>query len=381
VFLGRGLDSEEFWALRGVSFTVDEGTIVGVVGKNGSGKSTLLKILSRIVAPTEGSAVVRGRTASLLEVGTGFHPELTGRENIFLNGAILGMPRREIQRKFDEIVEFAEVERFLDTPVKFYSSGMYVRLAFAIAAHIDPDILIVDEVLSVGDRAFQDKSLGKMRDVTQSQGRTVLFVSHNTGLLRTLCQRGLLLSAGHLIDSGDIDQVLDAYLLGGGPEGDDVPLENRSTDAPVFVRSLRVLVGGRTSHKVPFRQPFSIQLEIEATEEFSAVVGVAILDSGGTVLTTSHTQEIGAPETDRSRRSQIFERGVNERTLNVDENIFRPGRYVIEVSIFSRRLVETFDRLPRAATFEVTTAGGEVYFDERQPGLVFPAGTWWADRA
>ena len=188
--------SHPFWALKDVSFEVERGEVVGIIGRNGAGKSTLLKILSRIVEPTGGSARLRGRVASLLEVGTGFHPELTGRENIYLNGAILGMRKAEIDRKFDEIVAFAEIEEFLDTPVKRYSSGMYVRLAFAVAAHLEPEILIVDEVLAVGDYAFQKKCLGKMHDVAAGDGRTILFVSHNMGALAQLCNRGVLLEKG-----------------------------------------------------------------------------------------------------------------------------------------------------------------------------------------
>ncbi|HEY3602141.1 MAG TPA: ABC transporter ATP-binding protein [Chthoniobacterales bacterium] len=201
----------DFWALRDLSFTIASGEMVGVIGENGAGKSTLLKILSRITEPTRGEAILRGRPASLLEVGTGFHPDLSGRENIFLNGAILGMRRREIERKFDEIVAFSEVEQFIDTPVKRYSSGMYVRLAFAVAAHLDPDILLVDEVLAVGDAAFQKKCLGKMGDVTRA-GRTVLFVSHNMASILALCERAILLKGGRLINNGPTQQVVRDYL-------------------------------------------------------------------------------------------------------------------------------------------------------------------------
>src|SRR5204862_2694696 len=193
-----GANLEEVWALRDVSFEVKRGEVVGIIGRNGAGKSTLLKILSRITEPTEGKVTLRGRVASLLEVGTGFHPELTGRENIYLNGAILGMSRGEIRAKFDEIVAFAETEKFLDTPVKRYSSGMYVRLAFAVAAHLEPEILVIDEVLAVGDAEFQKKCLGKMREVARGLGRTVLFVSHNMGAVRSLCETGLLLSEGKI---------------------------------------------------------------------------------------------------------------------------------------------------------------------------------------
>jgi ABC-type polysaccharide/polyol phosphate transport system ATPase subunit len=201
-------EEEEFWALRDVSFDIRQGEVVGVIGRNGAGKSTLLKILSRITEPTAGRVSLRGRVASLLEVGTGFHPELTGRENIYLNGAILGMSRMEIRKKFDEIVAFAEVERFLDTPVKRYSSGMYVRLAFAVAAHLEPEILIVDEVLAVGDVAFQQKCIGKMQDVARGEGRTVIFVSHNMVATQSLCDRALLLNAGMIeFDGGPVEAV------------------------------------------------------------------------------------------------------------------------------------------------------------------------------
>jgi lipopolysaccharide transport system ATP-binding protein len=203
---------EDFWALKDVSFEVNAGDVVGIIGRNGAGKSTLLKVLSRITEPSEGRIEIDGRIASLLEVGTGFHPELTGRENIFLNGAILGMTRAEIRRKFDEIVAFAEVERFLDSPVKRYSSGMYVRLAFAVAAHLEPEILVVDEVLAVGDHQFQQKCLGKMQDVSQKEGRTVLFVSHQMGTVRQLCTRAILLKDGRIAHMGSTNEVVEAYL-------------------------------------------------------------------------------------------------------------------------------------------------------------------------
>jgi lipopolysaccharide transport system ATP-binding protein len=202
---------QELWALDNLSFDIRRGEVVGIIGRNGAGKSTLLKILSRITEPTKGYADIFGRVGSLLEVGTGFHPELTGRENIFLNGAILGMRKAEIERKFDQIVAFAEIPEFIDTPVKHYSSGMYVRLAFSVAAHLDTDILLVDEVLAVGDTAFQRKCLGKMEDVAY-EGRTVLFVSHNMGLLQALCQRGIFIERGMITSDGSISEAVDAYL-------------------------------------------------------------------------------------------------------------------------------------------------------------------------
>ncbi|MGA1366974.1 MAG: ABC transporter ATP-binding protein [Blastocatellia bacterium] len=212
-FGSQATPAPELWALDGVSFEIGSGEVVGIVGRNGAGKSTLLKILSRITEPTRGRIEVYGRVGSLLEVGTGFHPELSGRENIFLNGSILGMRRREIAARFDEIVDFAELEGFLDTPVKRYSSGMYVRLAFAVAAHLEPEILLIDEVLAVGDAAFQKKCLGKMSEIAQG-GRTVLFVSHNTAAMQHLCRRGILLDGGRVVADGPMEGVLETYLRG-----------------------------------------------------------------------------------------------------------------------------------------------------------------------
>lgn len=211
VHSGPGIDGECFWALRDISLEVEQGKVLGIVGRNGAGKSTLLKILSRVTTPTKGTAKIKGRIASLLEVGTGFHPELTGRENIYLNGTILGMSKSEIKRKFDEIVSFSEVEKFIDTPVKRYSSGMYVRLAFAVAAHLEPEILVVDEVLAVGDIQFQKKCLGKMGDVAR-QGRTVLFVSHNLSAIRKLCHNGIVLTDGQITSEGTAAEAVEAYL-------------------------------------------------------------------------------------------------------------------------------------------------------------------------
>ncbi len=232
---------EEFWALQDISFELEPGARLGIIGRNGAGKSTLLKILSRITEPTNGRVTIEGRVASLLEVGTGFHPELSGRENIYLNGSILGMDKAEIRKKFDEIVAFAEVERFLDTPVKRYSSGMYVRLAFAVAAHLEPEILIVDEVLAVGDAAFQKKCLGKMRDVS-GQGRTVIFVSHNMEAVQKLCTTGLLLHKGKLVTLGPIEQVTRKYMEGSdtGTALYDIPVPENKEKEYGFVHRIQV---------------------------------------------------------------------------------------------------------------------------------------------
>ena len=262
---------EEFWALKDVSFEVQQGEVVGIIGRNGAGKSTLLKILSRITDPTEGRVRIKGRVASLLEVGTGFHPELTGRENIFLNGAILGMSRVEIKRKFDEIVAFSEIEKFLDTPVKRYSSGMYVRLAFAVAAHLEPEILVVDEVLAVGDGEFQKKCLGKMKEVSTG-GRTVLFVSHQLGAVCTLCSKGLLLRAGQLAFDGKVEEAAHLY-SSGGPLASQVELvsgheggreqtlrkvriaSNRSSGSAVIPPGAKVTVDFELSPPTPLLRP------------------------------------------------------------------------------------------------------------------------------
>lgn len=262
---------ENFWALQDVSFEVRQGEVLGVIGRNGAGKSTLLKVLSRITEPTEGRVRVRGRVASLLEVGTGFHPELTGRENIFLNGTILGMTRREIDRKFDEIVAFAEIEQFLDTPVKRYSSGMYVRLAFSVAAHLEPEILIVDEVLAVGDHQFQKKCLGKMQDVAARDGRTVLFVSHNMAAIQTLCGRAMLLERGRLRMSGGTQEVVEAYLKRSGDAGGGEAAAEVALGSNVVLRGIRVEPGIVTSGR-----PADFELEL-ASREPTQVHELAIL--------------------------------------------------------------------------------------------------------
>ena len=271
---------EEFWALRDLSLEIRQGEVVGIIGRNGAGKSTLLKILSRITEPTEGRARIRGRAASLLEVGTGFHPELTGRENVFLNGAILGMSRAEIQKKFDEIVAFAEVERFLDTPVKRYSSGMQVRLAFAVAAHLDPEILIVDEVLAVGDLAFQRKCLGRMREVSSQEGRTVLFVSHNTGALSNLCSRGVVLDSGSMVADTDIHAALSLYLKNSS-QGSSVSRDRVTSPRIVGVRvDESALQRGDFEVRISFVSPFDLD---------PPVGGVVITDAGGIPIVGTNT--------------------------------------------------------------------------------------------
>jgi lipopolysaccharide transport system ATP-binding protein len=260
----EGDEVEEFWALKNVSFQVKEGEVLGIIGRNGAGKSTLLKVLSRITEPSEGRVLLRGRVASLLEVGTGFHPELTGRENIFLNGAILGMRRSDIQRKFDEIVSFAGVERFLDVPVKRYSSGMYVRLAFSVAAHLECDVLIVDEVLAVGDHEFQRKCLGKMHDVASNEGRTVLLVSHNLTAINEMADRALLLDAGRVAVDGSVSDALSTYLSKGAMAPIYVCPRERPRHTP-HLRRVKVLTSDPNGmHR--FGEPLEIEFLIKHDE-------------------------------------------------------------------------------------------------------------------
>ncbi len=275
--------AEEFWALRDVSFEVEPGDVVGIIGRNGAGKSTLLKLLSRITEPTIGRATIRGRIASLLEVGTGFHPELTGRDNIFLNGAILGMSRAEITRKFDEIVAFAEVERFLDTPVKHYSSGMYVRLAFSVAAHLEPEILVVDEVLAVGDAQFQKKCLGKMGEVARNTGRTVLFVSHNTSALQAICRTGLWLQQGRVVHNGPINECLSAYLSSGTEAATFSTVDQRKPHICSVVVDRAALATGRLRIVVGFKSPFPLGRPVIGITLFSKL-GQPIAGSNGRMM-------------------------------------------------------------------------------------------------
>lgn len=282
------------WALKDVSFDVQQGEVMGIIGHNGAGKSTLLKILSRITEPTEGSVDLYGRVGSLLEVGTGFHPELTGRENIYLNGAILGMKRAEIERKFDEIVSFAEVERFIDTPVKHYSSGMYLRLAFAVAAHLEPDILLVDEVLAVGDAQFQKKCLGKMGQVAQ-QGRTVLFVSHNLAAISSMCKTVLVLESGRLKLKGSTAQSIDYYQSSLNAQ------ENESNDllprGAARFRKPTIISHHQAEASIQSSEPFSACIELIVGKEFVGYDLFCILmDSLGNIIVHAHTDNRSLPE-------------------------------------------------------------------------------------
>jgi lipopolysaccharide transport system ATP-binding protein len=289
-------NTEEFWALQDVSFEVKRGEVIGIIGRNGAGKSTLLKILSRITEPTTGKIEIGGRIASLLEVGTGFHPELTGRENIYLNGAILGMSREEIKRKFDEIVAFAEVEKFLDTPVKRYSSGMYVRLAFAVAAHLEPEILIVDEVLAVGDIGFQKKCLGKMGDVAKKEGRTVLFVSHNMSAITQLCTAGIWLHQGGICKQGSSSDVVKDYLLFETDKKNNglisASMHYHIPQGITFQSVTLINQNQKNKAHLLFREPLHFYCEFQVTIDIDSVrfaIGIQALD--GTSICVAHSTD------------------------------------------------------------------------------------------
>lgn len=325
---------KSFMALDGINFEVKPGEVIGIIGKNGAGKSTLLKILSQITPPSKGSITLRGRVGSLLEVGTGFHPELTGRENIYLNGAILGMRKSEIKEKFDEIVAFSGVENFLDTPVKRYSSGMYVRLAFAVAAHLDPEILVVDEVLSVGDAEFQKKCLGKMKEVTNKGGRTVLFVSHNMGAIRNLCSRVVLLEDGKVKKIGDTHEVVNEYMAEGAElaEAHITDRQRIMGDKSAYITKLSV----NSSKEKHATNIFSINEPIECNIHYTVEQKIdhisffaLVYDNDGRVLMSTFQKDVKC----------IDNPTVGEHTIQLllDDPELLPGTYPISVGIFAHR--------------------------------------------
>jgi lipopolysaccharide transport system ATP-binding protein len=347
---GGQFTSEEFWALHDVSFRVQPGEVVGIIGRNGAGKSTLLKILSRITEPTTGKVKLRGRVASLLEVGTGFHPELSGRENIFLNGAILGMSRAEIRRKFDEIVAFAEVERFLDTPVKRYSSGMYVRLAFAVAAHLEPEILIVDEVLAVGDSAFQKKCLGKMQDVSRAEGRSVLFVSHNLSAIRQLCNSAVLLAAGSVQAAGPCQRVLEVYQhgLAGAPATTVPPPPPDILDRAYATRVDVETIDGKPQLTLPVGQPWRVRVAFKiARSQKAFVVGLGVKATDGISVQTAWL-----PPRD-------LEPGDYEAVFTQDRVVIEAGTYLLRIGLSStERTFQQFD----ATRIDIVSEGAKGFF-------------------
>jgi lipopolysaccharide transport system ATP-binding protein len=352
--------SEELWALKNVNFEIQPGERVGIIGRNGAGKSTLLKVLSRITEPTAGKVRIRGRVSSLLEVGTGFHLELSGRENIFLNGAILGMTRREIIRRFDEIVAFAELEKYLDTPVKRYSGGMYIRLAFAVAAHLEPEILIVDEVLAVGDAAFQKKCLGRMEDVAE-QGRTILFVSHNMALISNLCTRTIVMENGRIIGSGETQEMIEKYMASldstslseSSGHFDLTQRTNNYGKRNIMIHSITLLDKDSKPGKTFFMgMKMTIQIEIEGLSGYShSGIGLIFKTPGGQCLTGISTA--------MTRTTIQHPRQEKELAILKIPNVpFVPGTYHIDISAISgeERPVKRVDFVERAATFEVVEA-------------------------
>jgi lipopolysaccharide transport system ATP-binding protein len=369
--------TNDLWALKDVNLDVRPGEVVGIVGRNGAGKSTLLKILSRITHPTEGRVRMRGRVGSLLEVGTGFHPELTGRENIFLNGAILGMSRREISRKFDEIVAFAEVERFLDTPVKRYSSGMYTRLAFAVASHLEPEILIVDEVLAVGDAAFQRKCLGRMSDVSR-EGRTVLFVSHNMSAVKSLCGRGVLIDAGRIAFDGDVDTAVNRYLDTGSEmarTGIIPESAHRHSDDKTEARVLRVRVtdlDGNDVNQLYFGQRFRVGMTVNVMKDIEdALFEISLSTLDGTHVTYSTTIDGGA--------SPIHVRRGTHEVWGEFDVMLLPRDYTVDVGVHHAQNGMTADFVQRTLDFSVlrvAQSGDDHYPWLRTRGCVRANATW-----
>jgi lipopolysaccharide transport system ATP-binding protein len=365
--LGRS-STEEFWALKDINFDIYPGEIVGIIGRNGAGKSTLLKTLSRVIQPTTGEAILHGRVASLLEVGTGFHPELTGRENIFINGSILGMSRSEIKCKFDEIVNFAEIEKFLDTPVKRYSSGMYVRLAFSVAAHLEPEILIVDEVLAVGDAAFQKKCLGKMEDVAKQKGRTVLFVSHNMAAVKSLCHKSIWLDNGNIKETGEAGEIIAKYLT----VSESVSHEriwNNAEDAPgnERVKWHKVCIRAESKNsslEINVDTPLLVEFEcwnylenvkLNFSLHLFNIEGVRILN------TFSHPK--------------LFTSGLIKGTCHIPNNFLNSQTYYINIMLVEGA-ARVLHELENALTFEVNDVEREVDWYGKWEGLVRPKLNW-----
>lgn len=375
-------DSKElFWALKDVSFEVNAGEVFGIIGRNGSGKSTLLKILSRIAEPTKGKAVLDGRTASLLEVGTGFHPELTGRENIFFNGSMLGMSRQEINKKFNEIVEFSEVEKFIDTPVKFYSSGMYVRLAFSVAAYLEPDILILDEVLAVGDAAFQQKSLRKILS-TMEEGRTVIFVSHSMGSVRQLCSRGLLLRNGQVAFMGNTEELIEKYME---VMEEEAPITNVRTqwnnDGSVqnnfFVPDKLFLTnssGAKIDKPAPNDKDYFVNIQATVKEESELLtIGIGVFNANRTLMFLSFP-------TDTLKDSwQKLSKGKCTLRVKLPKHTLNSGDYTISLVGGMHNKFWLFEPGTKTPSIEFIISGGlskSPYWKQPREGLLAPILEW-----
>ncbi len=369
-----GIDTkEEFWALRNVSLEINKGDIVGIIGRNGAGKSTLLKILTGITPPTEGEIIMHGRVASLLEVGTGFHPELTGRENIFLNGAILGMTKKEIARKFDEIVAFAGIDKFLDTPVKYYSSGMYVRLAFSVAAHMEPDILLVDEVLAVGDAEFQKKCLGKMKEVTETSGRTILFVSHNLAAIQSLCKKSVLLEKGSVKAFGNTEDVVNLYLSETNSRTTNIVWKKnkRPRDDVATLNSTRLITrDGKTAPYAYSNQDIGIEIDYEVTQNgYNPIPNIHVYTNNGVHAFVSHAD----------LSEDIARVGTHKATVWIPGNLLNNGTYIVGVAITTmipfRIHLYARDAIVLKVLEDIESARKND-FNQRIPGVVRPRLTW-----
>lgn len=371
--LRKNGNASQIWALRDVDFEIAAGEIVGIIGRNGAGKSTLLKILSRITEPTTGRVELYGRVASLLEVGTGFHPELSGRENIFLNGSILGMTRKEIERKFDEIVAFAEVEKFIDTPVKRYSSGMYVRLAFAVAAHLEPEILVVDEVLAVGDYRFQQKCLSKMRDVA-TLGRTILFVSHNMGAISRLCPRTILLNEGRIVCDGPTQKVIQTYTVS-NTLGRAEYLQPHNPDKAMHLRRASILKDAEMRAEVGYHENFSIHIEYEINRPVSGGnVGIGLFAADGACILASADFD-AHPEL-----LELREPGYYHADIDLPSQWLSDGLYVVHVYLSSAAGTVVYDS-PEALVFTIVdtgTPGSKV--GVKRLGVLQPMLEWRTER-
>lgn len=361
--------SDIVYSLKDINFEIEQGDAVGIIGRNGAGKSTLLKILSRVTSPTTGKINIKGRVSSLLEVGTGFHPELTGRENIYLNGAILGMRKREIDRKLDEIIDFSGVERYIDTPVKRYSSGMYVRLAFAVAAHLESEILIVDEVLAVGDAEFQKKCLGKMGEVSKSEGRTVLFVSHNMGAVKSLCENGILLKDSQLVFFDKMEKIVDKYFdsfVGLSPtwSGDKIH------SAKLFFNEINILDSkNQISGILDIKSPFSININFTTnikTEKLQ--IAIRIINSEGLpILTTASVDE--------SLSYELVSPGTYKYSVLIPEYLLKFGKYYIIVAAFEPGVL--YQSIENAVSFIIEDTGSHhTYFNDGRLGLISPLLLW-----
>lgn len=372
---GQKDNQETFWALKDINFEVNQGDAFGIVGENGSGKSTLLKILSRIVDPTSGTVQLHGKVASMLEVGTGFHPELTGRENIYFNGSMLGMSRQEIRKKFDEIVAFSEVEKFLDTPVKFYSSGMYVRLAFSVAAHLDSDILIIDEVLAVGDAKFQKKSLNKMTSIAKD-GRTILFVSHSMGSVKQLCSKAMLLDKGHIKYIGEAEFVTDQYLSKNIPPHQETDFKENPKKRAQFSTIKLIDENNQEQEAFDLDEPWTVSLKYRVRETCEkAMLGIVILTIDGTPIYMTSSS-------DYSKTISSLEPGNYNAKIRFDNLKFVPGSYYIRAVIESpgKTVYDMHENIPLKIRSSKKDIRGS-YYDGKYMGFISNKTEWHITKA